>query len=174
MKTRHAPSAHSATLAYRQLAQALARQANAAPGATASTGLPTWADPAAIVAVSLQLDIGDRDRPQLDVVLANDAVMVGSAVGADGAVSAAKSVYATSDTVHASVPVGGYAPGKEVAMYWFSSKGGSIKDERKPIPAGAKYVNFSLAKADGMEAGTYTAQADIDDNPVGMADFTVK
>ena len=108
------------------------------------------------------------------VVLANDAVMVGSAVGADGAVSAAKSVYATSDTVHASVPVGGYAPGKEVAMYWFSSKGGSIKDERKPIPAGAKYVNFSLAKADGMEAGTYTAQADIDDNPVGMADFTVK
>ncbi|WP_447585095.1 hypothetical protein [Pseudoxanthomonas mexicana] len=108
------------------------------------------------------------------VVLANDAVMVGSAVGADGAVSAAKSAYATSDTVYASVPVGGYPPGKEVAMYWFSSKGGSIKDERKPIPAGAKFVNFSLGKADGLVAGSYTAQADIDDNPVGMADFSVK
>ena len=135
------------------------------PTAAAPSGAATAA--AAPVAAPVQ-------RVVEEVVLANGAVMVGSAVGADGAVSAAKSVYATSDTVHASVPVGGYAPGKEVAMYWFSSKGGSIKDERKPIPAGAKYVNFSLAKADGMEAGTYTAQADIDDNPVGMADFTVK
>lgn len=109
-----------------------------------------------------------------EVVLANDTVMVGSAVGPDGAVSAAKQSYAASDTVYASVPVGGYAPGKEVAIYWFSSKGSSVKDERKPIPAGAKFLNFSLSKADGMEAGSYTAQVDIDDAPVGMADFTVK
>ena len=108
------------------------------------------------------------------VVLANDAVMVGSAVGADGAVSAIKPSYAVSDTVYASVPVGGYAPGTEVAIYWFSDKGTSIKNEHKPIPAGAKFVNFSLGKADGMGAGSYTAQVDIGDAPAGLADFTVK
>jgi len=108
------------------------------------------------------------------VVLANDSVMVGSALGPDGAVSAAKPGYSTADTVHVSVPVGGYAPGKEVAIYWFSGKGTSIKNERKPIPAGAKFVNFSLGKADGMVADSYIAQVDIDDMPVGMADFTVK
>ncbi|KQN95875.1 hypothetical protein ASF01_16035 [Stenotrophomonas sp. Leaf70] len=109
-----------------------------------------------------------------EVVLANDTVMVGSAVGPDGAVSATKRSYAASDTVYASVPVDGYAPGKEVAIYWFSSKGVSIKDERKPIPTGAKFLNFSVGKADGLFAGSFTAQVDIDDAPVGMADFTVK
>lgn len=108
------------------------------------------------------------------VVLSNDAVMVGNAVNADGAVSQVKQAYASGDTVYASVPVGGYGTGKEVAIYWFSAKGGSVKSEHKPIPAGAKFVSFSLSKADGMEAGGYTAQVDIGDAPVGMADFTVK
>ncbi|WP_152984205.1 hypothetical protein [Stenotrophomonas nitritireducens] len=108
------------------------------------------------------------------VVLSKDAVLVGSALNTDGAVSAAKPEYAVGDTVYASVPVGGHAPGKEVAIYWFSEKGASIKNERKPILAGANFVSFSLSKADGMEAGGYTVQADIGDAPVGMADFTVK
>ncbi len=108
------------------------------------------------------------------VTLSSNAVALGSALSADGAVSQVKQAYASGDTVYASVPVGGYGTGKEVTIYWFSAKGGSVKSEHKPIPAGAKFVSFSLSKADGMEAGGYTAQVDIGDAPVGMADFTVK
>lgn len=109
-----------------------------------------------------------------EVVLDSNAVAVGSATNPDGAVSAGKATYTVDDTIYASVPVGGYGPGKEVIIYWFSSAGVSVKDERKAIPGGAKFVNFSLSKADGMKPGSYTAQIDIDDTPVGMADFIVK
>lgn len=108
------------------------------------------------------------------VQLANDAVAVGSALTADGAAAAPKPAYAMGDSVHASVPVGGYAPGTEVAVYWFSPDGASVKMERKPIPAGARFVNFGFGRADGMAAGRYTAQIDIDDVPVGMVDFAVE
>ncbi len=119
-------------------------------------------------------DAGPEPVVVEEVVLANDVVAVGSAVGADGAISAKKSTYLPGDTVHAAVSLAGHPAGKEAAIYWFSSNGVSIKGERKPIPAGAKFVNFSLDKASGMEPGSYTAQVDIDDTPVGMADFVVK
>lgn len=134
-------------------------------GSDAAATAPAGAEPAAPVTA--------QESSVEQVTLANDGVAVGSALGAEGAVANAKPAYAATDTVYASVPVGGYAA-KDVAIYWFASNGTSLKEERKPIPAGAKFVNFSLSQADGMKPGTYTAQADIGDTPVGMADFTVK
>lgn len=108
------------------------------------------------------------------VVIAADAVAVGNVVGDNGAVAAGKTAYATTDTVYASVPVGGYPSNSEVAIFWFAENGSSIKDERRPIAVDAKFMNFSLSAADGMAPGRYTAQIDIGETPVGMADFVVK
>lgn len=107
-------------------------------------------------------------------VIASDSVAVGHVVGADGAVTAGKAAYGTGDTVYASVPVGGYPPSAEVAIYWFGANGTSVKEERKPIAAGARYMSFPLSAADGMTPGRYTVQVDIADMPVGMADFVVQ
>ena len=79
-----------------------------------------------------------------------------------------------SDTVYASVPTAGHAPGETVTVYWTHQDGGLDKEESKPIPAGAAYVNFSFAGTDGMRAGDYNVQADVADVPVGIVDFTVE
>lgn len=106
-------------------------------------------------------------------VLRDDALLIGNAVGANGAVNATKPAYTLDDTLYASVPAGGYPSGTEVTIYWFGPGGTSIKEERKAIPAGAGFVNFSLSRADGMTAGQYTAQVDVGDMPVGIVNFSV-
>ena len=106
--------------------------------------------------------------------LGNDVVMVGSELSAEGKAAAAKPVYALGDTVHASVAVAGRPAGKTVTIYWFDSSGSSVKMESKEIKPGDGFVNFSLGKADGMKAGKFSAQVDIDDVPAGMADFSVQ
>lgn len=107
-------------------------------------------------------------------VLSESAVTIGSAVAADGRASAAKPEYAVSDTVHASVAVAGYPVGKAVTIYWFGADGTSVKTDSRQIKAGDAFVSFALGRADGMKAGTYSAQVDIDDVPAGMADFRVQ
>lgn len=105
---------------------------------------------------------------------APNAVAVGSSLGGNGAVQAPKRSYAVSETVYASVPTAGHAPGDTVTVYWTHEDGGVDKDESKPIPPGAAYVNFSFSGADGMRAGDYNVQADVNDMPVGLVDFTVE
>lgn len=108
------------------------------------------------------------------VVLADNAIAVGSAVSAEGKVSAAKPVYALDDTIYASVPVGGQAPGKAVTIYWFGAGGVSVKSETRQVASGEPFVTFTLKRADGLKAGAYSAQVDIDDVPAGMVDFAVQ
>lgn len=105
---------------------------------------------------------------------APNAVAVGSALGANGAVQSPKRSYAVSDTVYASVPTAGHAPGDTVTVYWTHEDGGVDKDESKPIAAGTSYVDFSFSSADGMRAGAYNVQADVNDVPVGLVDFRVE
>lgn len=103
-----------------------------------------------------------------------NAVAVGSAVGTNGAVQAPKQTYALGDTVHASVPTAGLGADDTVTVYWTHSDGSVDKDENKPVPAGAGYVNFSFSSEDGLRAGDYNVQADVNDEPVGLVDFSVE
>lgn len=107
-------------------------------------------------------------------VLSDNGVSIGSAVAADGRALAAKPEYALGDTVQASVAVTGYPAGKTVTIYWFGADGTSVKTDSRETRAGDTFVSFALTRADGMKAGAYSAQVDIDDVPVGMADFRVR
>ena len=107
-------------------------------------------------------------------VLSDNAVAVGSEVSAEGKVVAAKPVYGLGDTIHASVPVAAYPAGKTVTIYWFGGDGQSVKTDSRETKAGEAFVSFTLRQADGMKAGAHSAQVDVDDVPVGMADFTVQ
>lgn len=113
------------------------------------------------------------EPPPLPEAAPNE-VAVGSALGDNGAVQAPKRSYAVSDTVHASVPTAGHAPGDTVTVYWTHEDGGVDKDESRPIGTGSSYASFSFSSADGMRAGDYNVQVDVNDVPVGLVDFTVE
>ena len=110
----------------------------------------------------------------MPVTVSADAVTVGKAVGADGAVTTIVTTYSVADTVYASIPTSGHAPGSDVHVYWSYQDGSSHKEERKPIPSGDKYVNFHFSKADGLRVGKYTVQFDVAEVPVGIVDFSVQ
>lgn len=102
-----------------------------------------------------------------------DAIAAGSALGDNGAVSAAKASYGIGDIVYASAPTRGHAVGTEASVYWTYQDGTTHKEESKPIPSGADYINFQFSKADGMKPGKYNVQIDVDFTPVGIVDFKV-
>lgn len=110
----------------------------------------------------------------MPVTVSADAVTVGKAVGPDGGVTTSMAKYSVNDTVYASIPTSGRAPLSDVSVYWSYQDGTSHKQERKQIPSGEKYVNFSFAKADGLRPGKYTVQVDVGDVPVGIMDFSVQ
>lgn len=150
-------NADDAALLESQAAEADA-PAGAAPAAPAAAPTPGYKEQKAAKATLLQ----------------DGVVQVGSALGADGKVTQARAAYAAGETVHVSVSVAGRAAGKPVTIYWFAADGVSVKTETKPVQAGQAFVDFALGKADGMKPGTYSAQVDFDDVPLGMADFRVQ
>lgn len=110
----------------------------------------------------------------MPVTVSADAVTVGKTVGPDGAVTTSVATYSVDDTVYASISTGGRAPLSDVSVYWTYQDGTSHKEERKRIPSGDKYVNFSFSKADGLRPGKYTVQMDVGDVPAGIIDFSVR
>ena len=100
------------------------------------------------------------------VVVASDSVVVGSAVGPDGAASAPKPFYGLDDTIHASARANG-----EAKVYWTYQDGSSHKEEVKPANG---IVTFDFDRSQGMRPGNYTVEIDIDGVPVGITDFVVK
>ena len=102
-----------------------------------------------------------------------DAVTIGTKLQGDMVVKSASPQFSTSDTVLAGASVKGKPAGAEVAVYWTYEDGRTHKEERRKL-AGEQYVSFSFGKIDGMKAGKYNAQIDVDMVPVGITDFVVK
>ena len=136
-----------------------ATTADAATG-TAATPAPATAPPAAVPTQVIE-----------PVAIDSKALRVGSAAGPNGAATAPKRVYTLGDTVHASVATAGKS-GASARVYWSYQDGKTKKEEEKTISGNV--VAFTFSQADGMQPGDYMVSIDIDDVPVGMADFTVQ
>jgi predicted small lipoprotein YifL len=109
----------------------------------------------------------------LPVTVAANAFPVGSAAGADGAAAAPKPSYSVSDTLYASLPAGRFPAGGTARIYWtYAQDGTSHKEEEKTIGSGP--VTFQFSSADGLKAGLYNVQIDVNDRPVGIVDMTVQ
>jgi hypothetical protein len=104
------------------------------------------------------------------VAVAADAVSVGTSLDPSGAASGAKPAYSTADTLYASLSAKGRHGTAKV--YWTAPNGLSAKEEEKPV-AGDN-VSFQFSAADGMKAGTYNVEIDVDGVPAGIVDFTVQ
>lgn len=118
--------------------------------------------------------IVDAPKPEeLPTEVLADAIAAGSALGANGAVSAAKTRYGIGETVYASAPAGGHPAGSKFNVYWTYQDGTTHKEESKPLPPAAEYINFQFSSADGMKPGKYNVQIDFDFTPIGITEFTV-
>lgn len=101
-----------------------------------------------------------------------NAVTVGSALSPDQAAITPKPAYATTDTVYASASTPGKPAGATATVYWTYQDGVAHKQEDKKISGDR--VSFKFGRTDGMKAGHYNVEIDINDVPVGIADFTVQ
>lgn len=131
----------------------------AAPSDAAGTSLAITAPPPASMQSIEAVEIGANE------------VQVGTSVDANQAATGVKTVYALGDTVHASIDASAH-PGAMATVYWTDSNGMSQKIEKKAV-TGA-HVAFAFSRADGMKPGKYNVGIDVDDVPVGLADFKVQ
>ncbi|MEO5565254.1 MAG: hypothetical protein ABIR05_01110 [Luteimonas sp.] len=108
----------------------------------------------------------------IDVVqIGANEVQVGTSVDATQAATGAKAVYALGDTVHASIDTRAH-PGAMATVYWTDNNGMSQKIEKKAMTG--DHVAFAFSRADGMKPGKYSVGIDVDNVPVGLADFKVQ
>ena len=135
----------------------------------ADTGTPA-ADAANAGAAAAPAPSPIDSAPVEPVAVAADAVRVGTALDAAGAASGAKPAYSTGDTVYASLSAKGRTGTAKV--YWTGANGLSAKEEEKALSG--ENVNFQFSRVDGMKAGKYNVEIDVDGVPAGIVDFTVQ
>ena len=108
----------------------------------------------------------------LPVTVAANAFPIGSALSPEGAAIASKPIYTVDDTLYASVPAGKFPSGATARVYWtFAKDGTSHKEEEKQVGSGP--LHFEFSKADGLKAGQYNVEIDINDRPIGIVDVGV-
>ncbi len=108
----------------------------------------------------------------LPVTVAANAFAIGSVLSPEGAATTPKASYSVSDTLYASLPAGKFPSGATARIYWTYAKDGiSHKEEEKEVGTGP--VNFQFSRADGLKAGEYNVEIDINDRPIGIVDVVV-
>lgn len=108
----------------------------------------------------------------LPVTVAANAFPIGSVLSPEGAAITPKATYSVNDTLYASLPAGKFPSGATARIYWTYAKDGiSHKEEEKEVGTGP--VNFQFSKADGLKAGEYNVEIDINDRPIGIVDVVV-
>ena len=134
----------------------------------------------ATAAEDAELAPGQPEAPPLEppadavlpVTVAANAFPIGSALSPDGAATTPKPTYSVNDTLYASLPAGKFPSGATARIYWtFAKDGMSHKEEEQKVGTGP--VHFEFSKADGLKAGEYNVQIDVNDRPVGIVDVIV-
>ena len=102
-------------------------------------------------------------------------IELGSAIGADQKVAAAKSQFAPTDTIYAVVSTTGSAPSVALAAKWTYQDGQTVNQSAQTIaPTGPAATAFQISKPDGWPAGKYKVEITKDGVAAGSRDFEVK
>jgi len=102
-------------------------------------------------------------------------IELGSAIGADQQVTAAKTVFAPSETIYAVVSTSGSAANVALSAKWTYQDGQTVDDSSKSIaPTGPAATAFQISKPDGFPAGKYKVEITKDGLSAGTREFEVK
>lgn len=102
------------------------------------------------------------------------AVDLGTAVGADGRVSAPATSFGVNDTVYVSVSTDGNASGNALTARFSFQDGQEVaSDTRTLSTSGPAVTEFHTSKADGWPIGTYKVEVSLDGNVVQTREYNV-
>jgi hypothetical protein len=106
-------------------------------------------------------------------------ITLGNAVGADMAITAPTTMFATTDTIHAAVATSTSDPIASVngtlAAKWSFEDGQTVNEESRDVVfTGTGTTLFQISKPDGWPIGKYRVEISLDGAPVQSAEFEVK
>lgn len=103
------------------------------------------------------------------------SIELGTAIGADRRVTAPTSVFATGDTIYASVRTEDQPAGSTLSARWTYEDGQLVSESRETLGTpGAIDTEFHIAKPDGWPAGRYRLEIALNGQPAGARDFEVR
>jgi hypothetical protein len=103
------------------------------------------------------------------------AIELGTAVGADGRVTAPAAIFSPGDTIYVSVPTEGQPSGAALSARWTYEDGQVVSEGRETLATpGRAATEFHIAKPDGWPAGRYRVEIALNGEPAGARDFEVR
>ncbi|MDO5505218.1 MAG: hypothetical protein Q4F49_02850 [Pseudoxanthomonas suwonensis] len=103
------------------------------------------------------------------------AVDLGTAIGADGRVSAPATTFGVNDTVYVSVSTDGTASGNALTARFSFQDGQEVaKDTRTLSTSGPAVTEFHTSKPDGWPVGNYKVEVSLDGNVVQTREYSVQ
>lgn len=103
------------------------------------------------------------------------SIELGNAIGSDKRVSVAKTSFAPTDTIYASVATDGASPGVTLKARWtYGDEGQLVSEDALSIaPTGPATNEFHVSKPDGWPAGKYKVEISANGAPAGSKEFEV-
>jgi hypothetical protein len=103
------------------------------------------------------------------------AVQLGSALGPEKRVVAARTAFAPGDTIYASVLTDGNSAGVTLAARWTYEDGQVVNESQQTIAsAGPATTEFHIAKPSGWPAGRYKVEVIADGRVAAAREFVVR
>jgi hypothetical protein len=102
-------------------------------------------------------------------------IELGTALGADGRVTAPASSFAPGDTIYVSVLTEGQPAGATLSARWTYEDGQVVSEGRETLASpGRAATEFHIAKPDGWPAGRYRVEIALNGEPAVAHDFEVR
>jgi hypothetical protein len=146
--------------------------------ATAPTDQTSQSSEGAVTQTTEQEIAGTSNANDLNPMSAQkmiDDVTIGHKVEADGTIAAANQGddFAPGDPVYIVMKVADAPASSKVKVAWYGPGETKIADEEKPVPAGAKNLQFEQTKTKSWAKGDYRAEVWIGDEKVNTQEFNV-
>jgi hypothetical protein len=105
------------------------------------------------------------------------AIELGSAISPDGRVApgAAKTTFAPTDTIYATVLTDKPPAGAELSARWTFEDGQLVSEGREQLTSSDRNAaEFHISKPDGWPAGRYKVEIALNGQPAGTREFEVR
>jgi len=100
-------------------------------------------------------------------------IELGSSVGADKRVLAARSSFGVKDSIIASVYTDHTAPGAMLTAKWTFQTGQTVDSTSQTVAASPGVTEFHIVKKSAWPVGRYTIDISLDGTPAGSQQFDV-
>jgi len=105
-----------------------------------------------------------------------ESVTLGSALNADGKITAPATTFSPKDTIYAQIVTSGGSGNTAIGARWTFGQGQVVSENNESVStsAGNATTTFHISKPDGFPAGMYKVDISVDGKPAKSASFEVK